>query len=221
MNAVGWSSSLLAPAAQTLTVSGGSVLHGEVEVFGSKKSLPKIMVASLLTDEPCDLHDLSWIEDVAVASSMLEAAGRSVTRTDSRSLSIEGRCSIPTTPIRAFGIVGGMSRIPILTAGPQLARFGQAWIPPLGGDRIGMRGIAGHISLLRQLGARVEIRRGWIRATTSGLIGATFELPFPMVGVTEHALLSAALAEGRTELRSRDRPGGRGAVQFFIHGGRG
>jgi UDP-N-acetylglucosamine 1-carboxyvinyltransferase len=202
MTAPGWSSSLLAPAAQTLTVTGGTVLCGEVEVFGSKKSLPKIMVASLLTDEPCHLDDVSWIEDVAVASSMLGAAGRSVTRTDSRSLSIEGRCSMPVAPIQALGAVAGMSRVPILTAGPQLARFGQAWIPPLGGDRIGMRGITVHISLLRRLGARVEVRDGWIHATAAGLCGAALELPFPMVGVTEHALLSAVLAEGRTELRN-------------------
>jgi UDP-N-acetylglucosamine 1-carboxyvinyltransferase len=133
---------------------------------------------------------------------MLGAVGRVVTRTGSRSLSIEGGCSMPTAPVEAFGVVGGISRVPILTAGAQLARLGEAWIPPLGGDRIGMRGITWHLSLLRRLGARVEARDGWIHATAAGLRGATLELPFPMVGVTENALLSGALAKGRTELRN-------------------
>jgi UDP-N-acetylglucosamine 1-carboxyvinyltransferase len=202
VTAPGWSSSLLAPAAQTLTVSGGSALCGEVEVFGSKKSLPKIMVASLLTDEQCHLDGVSWIEDVAVASAMLAAVGRSVERTASRSLLIKGRCLVPASPLEAFMSVRKMSRVPILTAGPQLARFGEAWIPPLGGDRIGVRGTERHISLLRRFGAEVEVREGWIHATADRLRGSKLELPFPMVGVTEHVLLSAALAEGRTELRN-------------------
>lgn len=194
--------SMLDRSPMTVTIRGGSDLSGEVEVFGSKKLVPKVMAASLLTDEPCDLGCISWIEDVAVASVLLSGFGRRIEKTGPRRIRVSGKCSPSSSSKRQFERAARKSRVPILTAGPQLARLGEARIPPLGGDLIGRRGIEVHISLLQGFGADVMVRDGWIYATAARLRGTVFELPFPMVGVTEHALLAAVLAVGRTEIHN-------------------
>lgn len=187
-------------APHSLRVSGGRPLTGEVEVHGSKKSLPKIIIASLLTDEPCRVDGVAWIDDVAVASGLAQALGRNVSRSGARQLVVAGMYAPSPTLKEDLSAIAGRSRVPILGAGPQLARCGEAWIPPLGGDRIGTRSIEAHLELLRSLGADVSSCDGWLHITARGLRAARIDLPFPMVGVTEQALLAASLASGETRL---------------------
>ncbi len=72
----------------------------------------------------------------------------------------------------------------------------------VGGDRIGGRPVDFHVQALEALGAEVEVTDDGIRARCSRLRGAIIELPYPSVGATESALLSAALAEGKTVIRN-------------------
>ncbi|MGO3148404.1 MAG: UDP-N-acetylglucosamine 1-carboxyvinyltransferase, partial [Leucobacter sp.] len=97
----------------------------------------------------------------------------------------------------------GSSRIPILFCGPLLHRLGEAFIPDLGGCRIGDRPIDFHLDALREFGAVIEKMPTGISLTApNGLKGANIELPYPSVGATEQVLLTAVLAEGQTELRN-------------------
>ncbi len=96
----------------------------------------------------------------------------------------------------------GSSRIPILFCGPLLHRLGEAFIPDLGGCRIGDRPIDYHLEVLRKFGAIVDKLPSGIRMTApNGLHGAKVELPYPSVGATEQVLLTAVRAEGITELK--------------------
>ena len=95
----------------------------------------------------------------------------------------------------------GSSRIPILFCGPLLHRLGEAFIPDLGGCRIGDRPIDYHLEVLRNFGAIVEKLPSGIRMSApGGLHGAKVALPYPSVGATEQVLLTAVLADGITEL---------------------
>ena len=97
----------------------------------------------------------------------------------------------------------GASRIPILLCGPLLHRLGEAFIPDLGGCRIGDRPIDYHLDVLRQFGACVEKRPEGIHISApQRLHGAKIALPYPSVGTTEQVLLTAVRAEGMTELRN-------------------
>ncbi|MXR12557.1 UDP-N-acetylglucosamine 1-carboxyvinyltransferase, partial [Mycoplasma flocculare] len=90
-------------------------------------------------------------------------------------------------------------RIPILFCGPLLHRLGQAFIPDLGGCRIGDRPIDFHLEVLRKFGAVVEKTDGGIRLTApQRLRGTKVKLPYPSVGATEQVLLTAVRAEGVT-----------------------
>ena len=98
--------------------------------------------------------------------------------------------------------LSGASRIPILFSGPLLHRLGEAFIPTLGGCRIGDRPIDFHLETLRKLGADVdkEHEDGIHITAPNGLHGAKIHLPYPSVGATEQTVLAAVLADGKTEL---------------------
>jgi UDP-N-acetylglucosamine 1-carboxyvinyltransferase len=97
----------------------------------------------------------------------------------------------------------GSSRIPILFCGPLLHRLGHAFIPDLGGCRIGDRPIDFHLEALRRFGATVDKRpEGIYLEAPQRLRGTQIALPYPSVGATEQVLLTAVCADGVTELRN-------------------
>jgi UDP-N-acetylglucosamine 1-carboxyvinyltransferase len=97
---------------------------------------------------------------------------------------------------------GGLNRIPILLVGPLLHRMGEAFVPLVGGDRIGARPVNYHVRCLEAMGAEVLTTPEGLEAKATRLHGARIRLPFPSVGATETVLLTAALAEGRTVLEN-------------------
>lgn len=185
-----------------IIINGGRPLHGRIEVRGAKNLATKAMVAALLGKTPSVLRNVPNISDVRVVAGLLALHGVLITRGD------EGEWRLdPSNVERAhhadIDAHAGSSRIPILFCGPLLHRLGQAFIPDLGGCRIGDRPIDFHLSALREFGAIVEKLPSGISLTApNGLKGANIELPYPSVGATEQVLLTAVLAEGETELRN-------------------
>lgn len=186
-------------AGEVLTIVGGKPLHGEVLVRGAKNAISKIMVASLLTDEPCVLHNVSAIEDVQIVSKMIEALGGTVKNDGKGTLTLQTKQIHMLLP-EVLHSIAGKSRIPILFAGPMLARLHEALVPELGGCNIGSRPVNYHLSALEQLGAGVETVPDGYHLAAQKLIGQKIHLEYPSVGATEQVLLSAVLAEGKTEL---------------------
>ena len=111
--------------------------------------------------------------------------------------------NVETAHVADIDAHAGSSRIPILFCGPLLHRLGEAFIPDLGGCRIGDRPINYHLDVLRQFGAVVDKRpQGIHLSAPQRLQGTKLELPYPSVGATEQVLLTAVRAEGVTELRN-------------------
>jgi UDP-N-acetylglucosamine 1-carboxyvinyltransferase len=90
-------------------------------------------------------------------------------------------------------------RASVLLAGPLLARFGSASVPPPGGDVIGRRRVDTHIHAFEQLGAEVETNRRFVLRAEK-LIGKQIFLDEASVTGTENAVMAAALARGETVL---------------------
>lgn len=184
---------------ETMILRGGKPLEGEVALRGAKNALPKIMVASLLTGEKCTLRNVSQIVDVAIVSDMIRALGGEVREVEPGVLEM---CAADLQPmerevLREFS---GKSRIPILTCGPLLARFGAAPVPSLGGCRIGTRPVDFHIRALEDLGATLHDEMHDAHLTCERLQGNKIRLEYPSVGATEQVILAAVRAEGVTEL---------------------
>jgi len=188
---------------ETLSIRGGRPLTGRVEVKGAKNLVTKAMVASLLGESPSVLRDVPDISDVAVVRKLLEVHGVDVVEADEPgSLRLDPK-DVESAHMEEIDAFAGASRIPILFCGPLLHRLGQAFIPDLGGCRIGDRPIDFHLDALRKFGAVVEKLPSGIRLSAPrGLRGASIHLPYPSVGATEQVLLTAVRARGVTELRN-------------------
>ena len=186
----------------TLRIQGGEPLRGEVTVRGAKNLVPKAMVAALLGSTPSTLRSVPEIKDVKVVTDLLSLHGVTVTKApETGDLELD-----PTNAAAALhadiDAHSGDSRIPILLCGPLLHAIGEAFIPDLGGCKIGDRPIDFHLKVLREFGAEVDKLPSGIRMTApKGLRGAKIDLPYPSVGATEQVLLTATRAEGNTELR--------------------
>jgi UDP-N-acetylglucosamine 1-carboxyvinyltransferase len=173
-------------------------LVGEVEIAGSKNTVTKYMVAATLGSAPSTITNAPSVGDVGITAQILTSLGVGV--------DIQGDCITvePTaTPDPRVSLeFTGLNRIPILLLGPLLHRNHEAFVPLVGGDRIGRRPVDFHIEALQAMGADVEVQPEGIVARADRLHGAKLTLPYPSVGATETVLLTAVLAEGRTVLRN-------------------
>ena len=186
-----------------LTVHGGNPLQGEVAVRGAKNLVSKAMVASLLGEGVSRLRGVPEIADVRIVSGLLELHGVQVSGGTEDGELVLDPTNVESAHVADIDAHAGSSRIPILFCGPLLHRLGEAFIPDLGGCRIGERPINYHLDVLRQFGAVVEKRPEGLRiAAPQRLHGTKLELPYPSVGTTEQVLLTAVRAEGLTELRN-------------------
>jgi UDP-N-acetylglucosamine 1-carboxyvinyltransferase len=184
-----------------LRVDGGHPLTGEITVRGAKNFVSKAMVASLLGESPSELRNVPAIRDVAVVSGLLELHGVGVDLDQDAGVLRLDPSRVEVAHVADIDTHAGSSRIPILFCGPLLHRLGEAFIPDLGGCRIGDRPINYHLDILRQFGAVVEKReQGIYIHAPQRLRGTKIALPYPSVGATEQLLLTAVRAEGLTEL---------------------
>jgi len=186
----------------TIVIHGGKPLRGRIEVRGAKNLVTKAMVAALLSESPSVLKGVPEISDVHVVSGLLKAHGVDITELEPGVLRLDPS-AVKGAHFAEIDAHAGSSRIPILFCGPLLHQLGEAFIPDLGGCRIGDRPIDFHLDALRAFGAIVEKSYQGIHLTAPHkLKGALIELPFPSVGATEQVLLTAVRAEGTTELKN-------------------
>src|SRR6266568_2528012 len=180
-------------------IRGGTPLYGEIPLSGAKNAITKMIIASLLTGEPCLLRNVPLIGDFDLALALCRDMGSKIRLQDHT-------LSIATPSIRSSVVstkVGGLNRMAIITVGPLLHRCGEADIPKPGGDRIGARPIDFHLNGLRLMGAEiVERDRRYHFTAPHGLRGANIQLPFPSVMATENFLISASLARGVTVIQN-------------------
>jgi UDP-N-acetylglucosamine 1-carboxyvinyltransferase len=188
--------------AEKITINGGRPLAGRIQLKGAKNLVTKAMVAALLGDGPSELRSVPDISDVRVVRGLLEIHGVKVTDGPAEGTLVLDPSAVESAHMADIDAHAGSSRIPILFCGPLLHRLGEAFIPDLGGCRIGDRPIDYHLEVLRNFGAIVEKLPSGIRMTApNGLRGAKVDLPYPSVGATEQVLLTAVRADGITELK--------------------
>ncbi|HEX2359541.1 MAG TPA: UDP-N-acetylglucosamine 1-carboxyvinyltransferase [Solirubrobacterales bacterium] len=184
---------------EKFVIQGGTPLSGEIVAAGNKNAALPILAACLLTDEELRVGNVPRIRDVDAMLDLLEGLGVSVQWTGDNELSLQAMSvdedhevdEDPASRIRAS----------FLAAGPLLARFGEAKIPPPGGDTIGRRRLDAHLDAFKDMGAKVG-GDTWIEldAPAEGLKATRIFMDEPSVMGTENALLAAALTPGPTTL---------------------
>ena len=188
----------------SILVTGGGELRGEIPIAGAKNACLTLMPATLLSEEPLTLTNAPRLSDIKTMSALLESLGAEVTSMqDGKVLTMSSHNLDNLTA--DYDIVRKM-RASILVLGPMLARAGQAVVSLPGGCAIGARPVDLHLKAMEALGAVIELRDGYVHAKAPhGLHGAVIEFPFVSVGATENALLAATLAKGTTVLNNAAR----------------
>src|SRR3712207_3150620 len=185
---------------EKFVIEGGVPLSGTVVPAGNKNAALPLLAASLLTAEPVVLHNVPAIADVGAMLDLLEALGVSVERREGNTVVLQAD-QVATTDVDPR--LAERIRASFLVAGPLLARFGEALLPPPGGDVIGRRRLDPHLDAFRALGAQVEHARDIrLRAADGGLQACDFFMDEPSVMGTENALMAAALTPGTTVIRN-------------------
>jgi UDP-N-acetylglucosamine 1-carboxyvinyltransferase len=181
-------------------IEGGAPLAGTVVPAGNKNAALPVLAASLLTREEVVLRNIPRIRDV---EAMLELLRRLDVETEWRDENV--------VAIRADGVShtdvdrkwAERIRASFLLAGPLLARFGRADMPPPGGDVIGRRRLDPHLDAFRALGADVGFDRSYVHLhAPDGLHACDFFMDEPSVMATENALMAAALTPGSTVIHN-------------------
>jgi UDP-N-acetylglucosamine 1-carboxyvinyltransferase len=185
---------------EKLLIEGGVPLSGTILPAGNKNAALPLLACSLLTDEEVVLHNVPRIRDVEAMLALLSDLGVKTAWAN------ENTVSLQADELRGNEVNAALAeriRASFLAAGPLLARFGSALMPPPGGDVIGRRRLDPHLDAFRALGATVEhhddIR---IYADDGGLRPCDFLMDEPSVMATENALMAAAAIDGTTVIRN-------------------
>jgi UDP-N-acetylglucosamine 1-carboxyvinyltransferase len=187
------------PRMEKFIIEGGTPLSGTLVPAGNKNAALPALAATLLTEEEVVLRNIPRIRDVEAMIALLEALGVKAEWREDNVVALRAdevnRADVDAAlaePIRAS----------FLAAGPLLARFGKAEMPPPGGDVIGRRRLDPHLDAFRALGAEVRADR-WINLSApDGLHACDFFMDEPSVMATENALMAAALTPGSTVIHN-------------------
>jgi UDP-N-acetylglucosamine 1-carboxyvinyltransferase len=179
---------------EAFVIEGARPLSGSIRAAGNKNAALPIVAACLLTDETVTLTNVPAITDVETMLELaadlgadIERLGGGEVRISSRGISKHELDEELCSRIRAS----------ILFAGPLLARWGRAVVPPPGGDVIGRRRLDTHIHALMRLGADIRTEKVYLMQT-EGLRGAEVFLDEASVTGTENVVMAAVLAPGET-----------------------
>src|ERR1700689_5196962 len=185
-----------------MLIRGGVPLRGTVGLSGSKNAALPIMMASVLTSEPLIIRNVLRLRDVRTAMELLGGLGVAARWIGDHEIELDARnLSSHEAP---YELVKTM-RASFVALGPLLARCGRARVSTPGGCAIGARPVNLHIAGIRALGARIQLRNGYVEAHATSLTGARIWLDNPSVGATENILMAAVRARGRTVIENAAR----------------
>ncbi len=179
-------------------IEGGIPLAGSIAVRGSKNAASKLMMASLLTDEPSTIENVPMSAEIDITRELCEKIGSAVSVVGDHEI----RISTPEVRTSLVPELSRKNRIPILALGPLLHRAGVAEVPVLGGCPIGHRPIDFHVAALREMGVEIERREHSYYAEAKEIRGADISFPWPSVGATENVILAAVRAKGKTRIEN-------------------
>ena len=195
-----------------IRINGGQRLNGSIPISGAKNATLPLMIASLLTDQTLILDNVPRLADVGLLQRILGNHGVDVmvggkrsgeTQYDGQTLHISAANIVDTTA--PYELVSRM-RASFWVIAPLVARMGEAKVSMPGGCAIGTRPVDLLIMALDNLGAEIEIDRGYVIARArNGLKGGNIRFPKVTVGGTHTALMAASLAHGSTVIENAAR----------------
>lgn len=184
-------------------IQGGCKLQGEIVPQGAKNEAMQIICASLLTDEPVTINNLPNILDINNLIGLLSDMGVKVERPSYDQVTLQAKdIDFSYFQTQQFCEKAAKLRGSVMMLGPMLARFGKAYMPKPGGDKIGRRRVDTHIIGLQNLGAEFNYNTNLCYEATApnGLKGTYMLLDEASVTGTANIVMAAVMAEGETTI---------------------
>ena len=188
---------------QAFKILGGRKLKGEVKPQGAKNEALQIICATLLTPEEVVINNIPDIIDINKLISLLKSLGVKVEKLNSNKYSFKAdNIDLDYLSSDQFKTDGKSLRGSIMIVGPLLARFGKAFIPRPGGDKIGRRRLDTHFEGLIKLGAKFSYNKEdyFYGVESKRLKGAYILMNEASVTGTANVLMASVLAEGKTTI---------------------
>tara|TARA_B110000116_G_C16800913_1_gene570555 strand:+ start:8516 stop:9775 length:1260 start_codon:yes stop_codon:yes gene_type:complete len=182
-----------------LVINGGLPLNGSIKTSGSKNATLPIFFASILANGPLKLSNTPQLSDVSTTLRLLMDMGANFVLEEDGSIYIDS--SNLTNLVAEYSLVKTM-RASILTLGPMLSKYKKAKISLPGGCAIGTRPVNLHLDALEKMGAKIEVKNGYIFAEAKELIGTQINFDMISVTATENILMAATLAKGITTINN-------------------
>ena len=180
-----------------LIIRGGNSLNGNIKTSGSKNATLPILFSSILADEPLKLANTPQLSDVSTTLRLLMEMGANFVLEEDGSILIDS--SNLNNLVADYSLVKTM-RASILTLGPMLAKYKKAKVSLPGGCAIGTRPVNLHLNALEKMGAKIELKNGYIYASTKKLKGTQINFDLVSVTATENIIMAATLANGITTI---------------------
>lgn len=187
----------------TFEVEGGHRLNGVLTPQGAKNEALQVLCACLLTDQAVILSNLPEIRDVLKLIELLRGLGVEVDRQEANTYRIcAGEVDLTFFQTPEFRRAAGSLRGSVMLIGALLARYGHAFLPQPGGDKIGRRRLDTHFIGLQKLGAKFDydpVGKAW-EVDARKLRGTYLLMDEISVTGTANVVLAAVLAEGTTQI---------------------
>ena len=182
---------------EKLLIKGGSSLSGKISCSGAKNAALPMIASTILSNENVVLKNLPYLQDITTMFELLGSMGAEILLDENMDFTIS---SFNLKDIQARYELVKTMRASILVLGPLVAKYGKAQIALPGGCAIGSRPVNYHLDALRQLGAKIKLKNGYIEASAKKLIGSNIKFDGITVTGTENIMMAATLAQGMTVL---------------------
>ena len=182
---------------EKLLIKGGNSLSGKISCSGAKNAALPMIASTILSNEKVVLKNLPYLQDITTMFELLGSMGAEILLDENMDFTISS-FNLKDTQAR-YELVKTM-RASILVLGPLVAKYGKARIALPGGCAIGSRPVNFHLDALKQLGAKIKLKNGYIEASANKLIGSNIRFDGITVTGTENIMMAATLAQGVTVL---------------------
>ena len=184
-------------------ITGGKTLSGSITPQGAKNEALQILCAVLLTDQEVTISNIPDIRDVNKLIEILEDLGVKIRKNGPGEYTFQADdINLEYLHSAEFKKKGASLRGSIMVVGPLVARFGKAYIPKPGGDKIGRRRLDTHFIGIQKLGAKFDYDSNdkFYSITADRLQGTYMLLDEASVTGTANIVMAAVLAEGTTTI---------------------
>ena len=182
---------------EKLLIKGGNSLSGKISCSGAKNAALPMIASTILSNESVVLKNLPYLQDITTMFELLGSMGAEILLDENMDFTIS---SFDLKDIQARYELVKTMRASILVLGPLVAKYGKARIALPGGCAIGSRPVNYHLDALKQLGAKIKLKNGYIEASANKLVGSNIRFDGVTVTGTENIMMAASLAQGVTVL---------------------